>query len=494
MKHLKTLGLVCAGAAMVGCASASPNSDKPEDRTASDAIKRSTSNGGRDQVVMIYSEVVLGNGSIGTRTCTGSYFAPRVVVTAAHCVTNTFADQMFVYFGDDFATDFSAEVTGQGFLTVPPPGQPSHFSKADSWEINPAFDQNQNYPDMAVIYLDRKLPFDPLPLFRPRLDNSWLNKTVTVTGWGSDTAPTPTTGAGARVERTGTTKFLGSPTAADYHADDPNPGMLNATVRNNTFKLDGHVPNASPCFGDSGGPIIINQYGQDYIGGVGFWVGLSCEDYSIFTRLDPFLPFLDEAYKKGGQETLIPALDCVAPNPLGGYTAYFDYNNKNGVAITLPYGTKNSLALDTTSNRPTRFTPGEHDFVFGADFAATQTLNWTLAPDNSPRTSINVTKTSLACGADKAPLVACGNACRAQEKSGCTNMLGYLDCMENCKGTDEFFVEQYSLCVDEYASYNNCLGTVPPGVSNWICQDGFVPDAAACSDQETALINCIYGG
>jgi len=271
--------------------------------------------------------------------------------------------------------------------------------------------------------------------------------------------------------------------------------MLNATVRNNTFKLDGHAPNASPCFGDSGGPIIINQFGQDYIGGVGFWVGLSCEDYSIFSRLDPFLPFLDEAYKKGGQETLIPALDCVAPNPSGGYTAYFDYNNKNGVAITIPYGTKNQLALDTAGHRPTKFTPGgEHDFVFGVDFAANQTLTWKLSPDNSPTTTLNVTKTSLACSASKAPRVACGNACRAQEKSGCTNQLSYADCMDNCKGTDDFFVQNFPTCEDEYTTYNNCLGTVPPGVSNWICQDGFVPDADACFDQENTLINCLNGG
>jgi hypothetical protein len=496
MKRLKAFGLVCAGAAIVGCAAADPNSDKAEVRTTSETIKRSTSNGGRDQVVMIYAEVRLANGNIGTRTCTGSYFAPRVVLTAAHCLTDIFDNQLVVYFGDNFATDFSAEVIANGpFLTVPAPGQPSHFSQADSFEIHPQYDANSNYPDMGVVYLDRKPPFDPLPLFRSRLDNSWLNKTVTVTGWGADTAPTPTTGAGARVERTGTTKFLGSPTAADYHADDPNPGMLNATVRNNTFKLDGHAPNASPCFGDSGGPIIINQFGQDYIGGVGFWVGLSCEDYSIFSRLDPFLPFLDEAYKKGGQETLIPALDCVAPNVSGGYTAYFDYNNKNGVAVTIPYGTKNQLALDVSSHRPTKFLPGgEQDFVFGVDFTASQTLTWTLSPDNSPKTTLNVTKNSLACSASKAPLVACGSACRAQEKSGCTDQLSYPDCMDNCKGTDDFFVQNYPTCRDEFTAYNTCLGTVPPGLSNWICQDGFVPDAAACSDQENTLINCLYGG
>lgn len=485
---------------MVGCASGDPNAGKSELGTettlgtSADAIVRPTATGGRDQVVMIYAEVVLPNGNIGTRTCSGSYFAPRVVLTAAHCLTNIFADDLFVYFGDDFATDFANEVTQQStLLSVPPPGQPSHFSKADSWEIHPQYDANLNYPDMGVVYLDRKPPFDPLPLFRSKLDNSWLNKVVTITGWGGNTAPTPTTTTGARVERTGTTKFLGSPTAADYHADDPNPGMLNATVRTNSFKLDGHAPNSNPCFGDSGGPTIINQFGQDYIAGVGYWTGLSCTDYSIFARLDPFLPFLDEAYKKGGQETLIPALDCVAPNPSGGLTAYFDYNNKNGVAISVPYGTKNQLALDTTSNRPSLFTPGEHDFVFGVDFTQSQTLTYSLAPDNSPRTTLTVTKNSLQCGANKASRVACGNACRAQEKSGCPNMVSYLDCMQFCEQSDDFFIQNFPSCDDEFAAYNNCLGTVAPGSPSWICIDDFVPDADSCFDQENALGTCLGG-
>lgn len=495
MKGFKTLGFVCAGIAVIGCASGDPAAgDKADVGTSADAVVRPTATGGRDQVVMIYAEVVLPNGSIGTRTCSGSYFAPRVVLTAAHCLTNVFVDQMFVYFGDDFATDFAAEVTQlSDTLAVPAPGQPSHFSKADSWEIHPQYDANLNYPDMGVVYLDRKPPFDPLPLFRSRLDNSWLNKLVTITGWGGNSAPTPTTAAGSQVERTGKAKFVGSPTAADYHADDPNPGMLNATVRNNTFKLDGRAPNSNPCFGDSGGPTLVNQFGQDYVAGVGFWTGLSCEDYSIFVRLDPFLPFLDEAYKKGGQETLTPKLDCVAPNGRGSLTAYFDYANANGVTVTVPYGTKNQLALDTLGFRPTAFLPGEHDFVFGADFTQSQTLTYSLAPDNNPRTTINVTKSSPRCGADKAPLVACGNACDAEERSGCPNMPSYVDCLSGCLGNNDFFEQVLPECSDEFTALNDCYGTVPPGTQNWICLDGSVPDSAACSDQENAFFACLGG-
>ena len=151
---------------------------------------------------------------------------------------------------------------------------------------------------MGVVYLDRKLPFDPLPLWRNQVA---ANRTVTISGWGSNSAPTPTTGAGSRVQRTGTTVTLGSPTAADFHPEDPNPGVLDPAIRPNLLKTDGRLPNANGCFGDSGGPILFNEFGQTYIGAVGYFTGLSCLDYNLWTRLNPFLPFLDERTRRAGK-------------------------------------------------------------------------------------------------------------------------------------------------------------------------------------------------
>ena len=139
---------------------------------------------------------------------------------------------------------------------------------------------------------------------------------MTISGWGTNSAPTPTTGAGAQVQRTGTTRTLGSPTAADFHPEDPNPGMLDPVVRANVIKMDGARRARMAASAIRAARSSCNQFGQDYFAGVGYFGGLSCEDYSLFVRNDPFLPFLDLSYKRGGQDMMkqhLPVRDAQRP-------------------------------------------------------------------------------------------------------------------------------------------------------------------------------------
>src|SRR5450432_4018865 len=93
------LGLVALNALVVAaCSSGTDGTDTNVGKSEQAIIGPSTP-GGRNEVVMLYASVVTANGSLATRTCSGSYFAPRVVVTAAHCLDNVFTDQLFVYFG-----------------------------------------------------------------------------------------------------------------------------------------------------------------------------------------------------------------------------------------------------------------------------------------------------------------------------------------------------------------------------------------------------------
>ena len=373
----------------------------------------------------------------------------------------------------------------------PAPGQPSFWAQADGFEQYPSYDPAQHHPDLGVVYLDRKLPFDPLPLSRNQLA---ANRQVTISGWGANSAPTPTTGAGTRIQRTGTTRTLGSPTAADYHSDDPNPSVLNATSSAAQIKLDGTPPNANSCFGDSGSPVVVNDNGQTYIAGVNYFVGLSCLDYSLAVRINSFLPFVDQAYKKGGQEVLKPVFHCVAPNPTGTLTAFFGYENKNGVSVTVPYGTKNSLARDTTNRRPSKFLPGTHHVAFAVDFSSNQTVTWTLSPENSPTTKLTINENSKRCGAAELDESECGLACRASQNSGCSDLPSFEQCVQFCTEGNAFQRDLYPDCALENSAVNACTAAVGPTPdTNWECFDGFGAYATGPCIAEYDALNSCFG-
>ena len=485
---LRALGSVMfCGAVMAAC-SAGMESGDPAVDSSSEAIIGPSKDGGPKQVVMLYASVQNTDGSLGTRTCTGSYFASRVVVTAAHCLDHVFADQLFVYFGNDFSTDFAQLGPGPNGLLPPAPGKPSKWAQADSFEQHPNYDATQIYPDMGVVYLDRQLPFDPLPIYRKDVK---AKTDVKISGWGANSAPTPTTGAGSRVQRTGKTRTLGSPTAADNHPEDPNPGLNSAANRANIIKTDGRAPYANGCFGDSGGPLLLDDCGQTYVAGVDYFGGLSCADYSLYLRTNSFLPFLDKAEKKGGQETVKPVFECVAPNAQGTLTAFFGYNNANGVSVDLPYGSRNRMPKDTKNARPTHFLAGAHDFSFAVDFTAGQTLTWQLSPNYGPATTINVDKNSPRCSAAQKDQSECALSCRASEQSGCADLPTFESCVTSCLGTTQFVEEIFPNCLDQNSALNNCTAGLSSDPNNWQCLDGIgVFPGAACQAQNDALNAC----
>ena len=484
--------LVCGSVAMSGC-SADVQSTEAGDGEVSgteQAIVRARANGGPDQVVLLYMQTII-NGQLRARTCTGTYTADRLVVTAAHCLTDVWGNQLFAYFGDHFDQDLATlPITGQT-ITIPAPGANTPFAQADSYESHPAWNAQQVYPDLGVVYLDRKLPFKPMPLLKSRVEDSSINQAATLVGWGASQALSAdiTQTVGGHVQRTGKTRLLGSPTAADYHADDPNPGMLVPSVRHNTLKTDGHAPYSNTCAGDSGGPLILSQNGKDVVAGVGSWTGLWCEDYSLHTRIDPFLPFFKQAEDKTGSLAVVPHLECVAPNADGTLSAYFGYNNANGVHVDVAHGGQNALDRDSASRRPTNFSPGRHDFVFGVDFKPNQELTYRLKATSGAPTTLKVDAKSPRCGAAQAVQVACAGACRAQLAAGCTDALpSSAQCIGDCVS----FATSFPMCEAQSNAMNQCYGATPTGPDHWICSgDGFLPISVDCGAQEGAFYECL---
>ena len=507
MRNWRLLLAAVSGPCLLSACSADVEGIETASTSTSQPIVRAKREGGPDQVVMLYATVLdAQTGELSHRTCSGVYYSSRVVATAAHCLDADPARlealvQVLVYYGNDFEADL-AQLTPRGAeYAVPPPGQPSTFAAADSFETHPSWDRGRIYPDLGVLYLDRALPFEPLPLARFRLSSpQWDHQSATISGWGGDEATSPTSADGGRVQRTGKTRLLGSPTQADYHADDPNPGMLVPAIRKNVIKIDGRAPFSNACFGDSGSPLLIKERGRDHIAGIEYFGGLYCEEYSLYTRVEPFLPFFDQAARRAGHAPLTPKLECVAENEDHSLTAFFGYDNQNGVSLAVPYGRDNSLPHDVNGFRPTRFEPDAHDFVFGVDFDAGEQLVYKLAASCGSNTKLIVDAASPRCGEDVARQVTCGQSCRGQLLSGCTGLQSYEACIEGCTGFYEIFAD-VPQCSSNIDDWNRCLANTPPGPDHWMCfeesspgaSDG-IADVAECTPFIDAFFECAFGG
>ncbi|HEX6278134.1 MAG TPA: trypsin-like serine protease, partial [Polyangiaceae bacterium] len=388
------------------------------------------------------------NGFSGHTLCTGTYVSERVVVTAAHCMRfDVIPGQIFVYHGKDYLGDVA------DLPNIPDPGDRSKWARAETFVTNPSYDASVNYPDMTVLFLDRELPFKPLPLLRQSVSDH--TRYGTIVGWGGKRALVPDISEveGAGIKRSATVRLLGSPTEADYHEDDPNPGILDPAIRADLLKTDGRAPRANTCAGDSGGPLLVERHGREYLAGVGMWTGLSCEDYSMFTRIDPFLDFFDGQIERAGEANVIPRLECVEETA-SGLVAHFGYTNDNGLTVRIPYGAKNDFDRDRARERPSSFAPRDNPFVFDVSFREGQRLTWKLDPPGGPTTTVRADASSPRCDPANPGLV-CADSCQAALAAECADPgAKYSACMADCTSNVQVF--DYYGCGPEFRAYTQC--------------------------------------
>ncbi len=236
---LRLLSLTAAAAMLAACTQ--PTDDTTEDVGSTDsAIVGGTTTTAYPAV----GALVDVNGPF----CTATVIAPRVLVTAAHCVEGNSASRV-------------AFVTGPNALS------PQAFVRVSRLVAHPQYDARRIANDIAVVLLASDAPVAPIAINAQPLDASWVGRTLQHVGYGASNGRT---GAGSGVKRT--------------------VAMPITAVGGTQFAYGDRTRNT--CFGDSGGPALLDANGSLAVVGVTSFGDQTCTQFGVDTRVDAFQGFV----------------------------------------------------------------------------------------------------------------------------------------------------------------------------------------------------------
>lgn len=206
--------------------------------------------GGQNSVAGKYPFMVFGNG------CSGCLIKPDTILTTAHCKYRV------------------GGVVGMGFFNLLDPNEKQRQQRTiREIRIHPQYDSKYLNNDIAILKLDSPFTLNNFVNIICLPDANWdlQNTQMTVIGWGSvDGGNTPRSSS----------PILKEANVSQYNSADQIFGA--------------GTPNAVSCFGDSGGPIVINVENKFYVVGLTSFGSEVCKSPAYYTRVGYYLSWINE--------------------------------------------------------------------------------------------------------------------------------------------------------------------------------------------------------
>ncbi len=260
MRTLPVLGWFCG---LLACAACGPDAAlEPSVRQNEAAIIGGSADTGHPAVVVLIVEQ-----TADYFLCSGTVVSPHVVLTAAHCVNpdHVGASTVFQVYDQAVLPALTGPPVGPHYFAVTQTKWHPSYVDATATQAAAVSDASSPLFDIGVAITTEALTAAPLAMNRLALGDGSIGAAVHNVGYGRTSA-------------------------ADGNSDGTRTGA-DATLMAifpDVLQLDGGVK--AVCRGDSGGPALLVQNGQEVVAGIHSWIehGATCTGSQFDTRVDVY--------------------------------------------------------------------------------------------------------------------------------------------------------------------------------------------------------------